>query len=229
MKTLVVICVISVLLICGSPILAQSANSQQAPSGALSDVLAKVTKVKGLKLVSTSALQPPADLACLAVYGISCATAPQQIRSAYGLTPILQAGYTGAGQTIVIVDSFGSPTIAADLAAFDAAYGLPDPPSFKVEAPLGTVPFDPTNSDMVRLGVRNDPGRGMVPRHGSRRQHCVAHQPGLRNGRRARDAGISGAGKICRAPQIGKNNLSKLGRDREHFIYDRGAAGVCRL
>ena len=48
-----------------------------------------------------------------------------------------------SGQTIVIIDSYGSPTIAADLAAFDAGYGLPGPPSFKVLAPLGTVPFDP--------------------------------------------------------------------------------------
>ena len=29
----------------------------------------------------------------------------------------------GAGQTIVIIDSYGSPTIPADLAAFDAGYG----------------------------------------------------------------------------------------------------------
>ena len=46
-------------------------------------------------------------------------------------------------------NSFGSPTIAQDLQTFDADYGLPDPPSFTVLAPLGTVPFDPTNSDQV--------------------------------------------------------------------------------
>jgi subtilase family serine protease len=62
---------------------------------------------------------------------------------------LLNAGYTGAGQTIIIVDSFGSPTIEHDLSTFDAGYGLPDPPSFEVLAPLGSVPFDPTNSDQV--------------------------------------------------------------------------------
>jgi subtilase family serine protease len=49
----------------------------------------------------------------------------------------------------VVVDSFGSPTIAADLHTFDTTYGLPDPPSLKVIQPAGPVPaFDPSNSDM---------------------------------------------------------------------------------
>jgi subtilase family serine protease len=74
---------------------------------------------------------------------------PQEIQHAYNVDSLLNAGYTGKGQTIVIVDSFGSPTIADDLKVFDADYGLPDPPSFKILAPLGTVPFDPTNGDMI--------------------------------------------------------------------------------
>ena len=45
------------------------------------------------------------------------------MRNAYNVTPLLNAGYIGAGQTIVIIDSFGSPTVAADLAKFDADYG----------------------------------------------------------------------------------------------------------
>jgi subtilase family serine protease len=71
------------------------------------------------------------------------------MQTAYNVTPLLNAGTNGAGQTIVIVDSFGSPTIISDLATFDADYGLPAPPSFKILSPLGTVPFDPNNSDMV--------------------------------------------------------------------------------
>jgi subtilase family serine protease len=71
------------------------------------------------------------------------------MRNAYGLGPLLQDGYDGAGQTIIIIDSFGSPTLASDLATFDAGYGLPDPPSLTVLSPLGTVPFDPSNSDQV--------------------------------------------------------------------------------
>jgi subtilase family serine protease len=111
------------------------------------EVVSRVTKVKGLKQYATSA-QAPTDALCREYVGVPCYS-PQEMQRAYGLTPILKAGYTGVGQTIIIVDSFGSPTIAQDLQAFDAAYGLPDPPSFTVQAPLGTVPFDPTNSTQV--------------------------------------------------------------------------------
>ena len=37
-------------------------------------------------------------------------------------------GITGKGATIVIVDSFGSPTIKIDLGVFDRPFGLPAPP-----------------------------------------------------------------------------------------------------
>jgi subtilase family serine protease len=57
---------------------------------------------------------------------------------------------TGKGTTIVIVDSFGSPTIRHDLAVFDSTFNLPAPPSFTITQPAGAVPpYDPGNSDMV--------------------------------------------------------------------------------
>ncbi len=65
---------------------------------------------------------------------------PAQIRTAYDLGPLYNRGITGAGQTIVIVDPFGSPTIRADLHQFDAAFQLPAPPSFDVIQPAGRVP-----------------------------------------------------------------------------------------
>jgi subtilase family serine protease len=104
--------------------------------------------VKELMLVSTSPFPPPTDADCRASLGFPCYS-PQEIQNAYGLTALLNAGYTGDGQTIIIIDSFGSPTIASDLATFDAGYGLPEPPSLTVLAPLGTVPFDPSNRDQV--------------------------------------------------------------------------------
>jgi subtilase family serine protease len=70
---------------------------------------------------------------------------PAQIRTAYDTGPLTSRGITGKGQTIVIVDSFGSPTIARDLAGFDSYFGLPAPPSFRVIQPAGKVPaFHPT-------------------------------------------------------------------------------------
>ncbi len=65
---------------------------------------------------------------------------PAQIQRAYNLVPLYQEGVNGAGQTIVIVDPYGSPTIAADLRHFDAAFGLSGPPSFRVIAPAGPIP-----------------------------------------------------------------------------------------
>ncbi|MFZ0189022.1 MAG: S53 family peptidase [Streptosporangiaceae bacterium] len=73
---------------------------------------------------------------------------PAQLQTAYNEQPLFNSGITGAGQTIVIVDSFGSPTIKADLAVFDATFNLPAPPSFKIIQPAGAVPpFDPTDAN----------------------------------------------------------------------------------
>lgn len=65
---------------------------------------------------------------------------PDQMRTAYNLGPLTAKGIEGRGQTIVIVDSFGSPTIARDLTAFDHFFSLPAPPSFRVIQPVGKVP-----------------------------------------------------------------------------------------
>jgi subtilase family serine protease len=72
---------------------------------------------------------------------------PAQLRTAYDLGPLLRRGIDGRGQTIVIVDSFGSPTITRDLAVFDQRFGLPVPPSLRVIQPAGPVPaYRPTSS-----------------------------------------------------------------------------------
>jgi len=94
--------------------------------------------------------QFPAPLStsdCLAEIGIRCYT-PLQYHTAYDLNPLYRQGITGAGRTIVIVDSFGSPTIASDIKTFDAQFGLP-PLDLTIEQ-FGTIPpFDPTNATMV--------------------------------------------------------------------------------
>jgi subtilase family serine protease len=93
--------------------------------------------------------QPPTTAECETAYQIACYE-PGQIQTAYNLAPLFKHGVTGKGQTIVIVDSFGSPTIQHDLAVFDKTFGLPAPPSLKVIQPAGKVPaYDPANSDMV--------------------------------------------------------------------------------
>jgi len=54
---------------------------------------------------------------------LHCPT-PQQMRQAYGVD---QVSGQGEGQTIVLVDSFGSPTAAQDLNFFAKTFGLPTP------------------------------------------------------------------------------------------------------
>jgi subtilase family serine protease len=76
---------------------------------------------------------------------------PAQLQRAYDLVPLYRRGIDGAGQTIVIVDPFGSPTIASDLRHFDAAFGLSGPPSFRIIAPAGPIPAGRLTG--YRLGV----------------------------------------------------------------------------
>jgi subtilase family serine protease len=73
---------------------------------------------------------------------------PEEMRAAYGLTSLIQRGYTGKGQTVVAIESFGSPTLQQDLATFDQTFCLPKV-NLQVIAPIGTKPFDPSNSDMT--------------------------------------------------------------------------------
>src|SRR5271170_1300631 len=87
--------------------------------------------------------QPPTTADCEKAFSVACYE-PAQIQQAYNLPMLYGKGVNGAGATIVIVDSFGSPTIADDLATFDAQFGLPAPPSFKIIHPAGAIPpFDP--------------------------------------------------------------------------------------
>ena len=71
-----------------------------------------------------------------------------QYRVAYNLNPLYRQGITGAGKTIVIVDSYGSPTIASDIKTFDAEFGFPNP-DLQIEQFGKIPPFDPNNSTMV--------------------------------------------------------------------------------
>jgi subtilase family serine protease len=97
------------------------------------------------------------------VYHLTCYS-PTQLRAAYGLAQhtgsrltgrgtgsgLTGSGLTGRGITIAVVDSFGSPTISADLHVFDQTFGLPDPPVISTVSPAGSLPpFDPTDPDMT--------------------------------------------------------------------------------
>lgn len=58
------------------------------------------------------------------VAGQHCYT-PAQLTHAYGIDLLHKMGITGKGQTIIVVDSYGSPTQQQDLDTFSDTFGLP--------------------------------------------------------------------------------------------------------
>ena len=74
---------------------------------------------------------------------LNCYT-PQELATAYDIPGKL----TGAGQTIVIIDAFGDPTIAQDLNAEDSTFGLPSA-NLNIIYPDGKPTFDPANANQV--------------------------------------------------------------------------------
>jgi subtilase family serine protease len=74
---------------------------------------------------------------------LNCYT-PQELATAYDIP----AKLTGAGQTIVIIDAFGDPTLTQDLGVEDSTFGLPAA-NLSVIYPSGQPAFDPANADEV--------------------------------------------------------------------------------
>lgn len=70
-----------------------------------------------------------------------CGYTPENIQAAYNLKALYAQGYDGTGQTIVILDWCGSPTITGDANAFSAQFGLP-----KLTAANFSIIYTPTPS-----------------------------------------------------------------------------------
>ena len=68
------------------------------------------------------------------------------LQSVYNATSLYAQGYQGEGQTIGLLEFFGSPTITQDLSLFDAQFGFPDPS-------LTVIPIGPYYNP--NLGVAN--------------------------------------------------------------------------
>jgi subtilase family serine protease len=70
-----------------------------------------------------------------------CGYDSAEMQTAYGLNALYKKGLNGTGQTIVIVDAYGSPSIVADLNLFSELNGLPaiTPSNFQIVTPVGPV------------------------------------------------------------------------------------------
>src|SRR5260370_33283964 len=77
---------------------------------------------------STTTISPSSTSTAIAVcpasLGTDCRT-PYDLRVAYSVQSLLERGFTGKGQTIVDIVSYGSPTFKQDMDTCDQQVGLP--------------------------------------------------------------------------------------------------------
>jgi subtilase family serine protease len=124
------------------PAAGQTRQAVSSPGSAVT--LPDVIKIPGIARQT-----PPTTAECEQSIHVACYT-PNQIRAAYQLPALYGRGITGRGVTIVIEDSYGSPTIKSDLATFDRQFGYPAPPKLSVIQPIGKVAkFNPKNPNMA--------------------------------------------------------------------------------
>jgi subtilase family serine protease len=117
-------------------------------AAAAGDTATPVPSVAGQSVIELQSPNPLSTARCLATIKLRCYS-PLQYQVAYDLDPLYRAGITGKGQTIAIVDSFGSPSIKQDLAYFDRQWGLPNPPALNVFHLGNKLPaFDKSSATM---------------------------------------------------------------------------------
>jgi len=116
---------------------ASSADWNYRPMNVAIQVSPAQTTPNGIPLCTSGSL---GNLVCYS---------PSFIKAAYNFPSSLD----GTGQTIVIVDAYGSPTIASDLARFDSLFGIAPPPSFTILCGNGGCPATPATADKA-----HDPG-----------------------------------------------------------------------
>ena len=122
---------------------------QSGSASSTASPLSGVVVRPGVIHIGRARAVPPTTANCEQAYKVACYE-PAQIRQAYDLPALYAQGINGKGTTIVIVDSFGSPTIKNDLGVFDKTFGLPAPPSFRIIQPAGKVPpYNASSTDMV--------------------------------------------------------------------------------
>jgi subtilase family serine protease len=114
---------------------------------------------------------PPTEAQCFTANndsgGRRCFT-PASMRSAYNLGPLLARGEDGRGETIAIMDSFGSDTIANDLHVFDTAFGVTP---MCGETGVTCAPGMPTFSE---LSLNGSPATTPQPGNGTHLQDKTA-------------------------------------------------------
>jgi subtilase family serine protease len=133
------------------------------PAGRAADVRSAVSPFLKLgdQAIPTGVADPGYGLfKCQVGLSVGACYDPYQMRHAYNIDTLINAGFDGKGKTIVIVDAFQSPNIVLQLNTWNSFYGLPglnglgNPPNpslgtFTQVAPDGLTPFVPGDPNMT--------------------------------------------------------------------------------
>ncbi len=153
----------------GDPKAATKTDAMKQPApltdlGDTADLLSSLFTIYCFQTPATETLGSPGQLPVGDYYGNfyglgnrSCAYTPAQMQNAYGLQAVYDAGLRGEGQTIVLIDPYGSSTIQSDANSFSVLTGLPTltSTSFQQLYPDGQ-PQDPSFAPLYLVEVSTD-------------------------------------------------------------------------
>jgi subtilase family serine protease len=103
-----------------SVVLGKVSNGSGFPPGTTTDCLSAPTTytLKGAHALPVGVYSGP-------TYNFSCDYLPNQLWDVLGLSEVYAAGYNGTGQTIVLVEGYGYPTVEKDANTFSKLASLP--------------------------------------------------------------------------------------------------------
>lgn len=133
---------LAVVSAAGLALAAAVPNLAQAAPSSSGDYSVRPIMIKStITAKKPSAFPTPAQ--CLAEFGMACNT-PQTIRAAYDIPATIDGQPAGTGETIAIIDAYGSPTAQADLDTFSATMGIPST-KLNIFHPTGAANYKDTD------------------------------------------------------------------------------------
>ncbi|MDA8197674.1 MAG: S53 family peptidase [Actinomycetota bacterium] len=117
---------------------ASSATATTAPNSTPIVYQVNPIAIQAKASLSVNGFDPAA---CIAAVGLAC-YGPSQFHAAYNVPWTINGQLAGTGEQVAIVDAYGSPTLASDLATYDAEFGLP-PANLHVYYPDGKPAYNP--------------------------------------------------------------------------------------
>ncbi|MGC8633984.1 MAG: S53 family peptidase [Candidatus Limnocylindrales bacterium] len=108
--------------------------------------------------------QFPSPSTCVAQDGLACYT-PQILHQAYNIPWTINGQWAGTGEQVAIIDAYGSPTVASDLATYSAEFGLPAA-DLHVYYPQGAPTYNPLQNGGNETGWAEETSLDVQTVHG---------------------------------------------------------------